>query len=140
MDLILVLHRHHIIPVIPTETGQTERWKNMGKKGIPDLKKLKDFGKILEKAKAKGIKSKSSVFSLFRPDRTRFLFLRFFAGHTSFIMSIKSALIFILIMSYVFALRWASFKMSMMNQNKKLAHQPQTKLKRLILKFKQSPH
>ena len=33
----------------------------MGKKGIQDLKKLKDFGKILEKVKAKGIKSKSLI-------------------------------------------------------------------------------
>ena len=59
MDLILVLLRHLIIRVIHIEVGQMEHWKNMGKKDTQDLKKLKDFGKILEKAKVKGIKSKS---------------------------------------------------------------------------------
>lgn len=59
MDLILVLLRHLIIRVIRIEVGQMERSKNMGKKDTQDLKKLKDFGKILEKAKVRGIKSKS---------------------------------------------------------------------------------
>jgi len=59
VDLILVLLRHLIIRVIHIEVGQMERSKNMGKKDTQDLKKLKDFGKILEKAKVRGIKSKS---------------------------------------------------------------------------------